>query len=91
MWRSCPPNLSCDVAVVGYGPVGMVVSILLAQRGLSVIVVDRFRERYKLPRAGHFDSETLRTFQQMGIANEIELIARTNVGVGSWSRRIWKC
>ncbi len=71
-----PARLSCDVAVVGYGPVGMVISILLAQRGLSVIVVERFRERYNLPRAGHFDSETLRTFQQMGIANEIELIAR---------------
>ncbi len=71
-----PSRLLCDVAVVGYGPVGMVISILLAQRGLSVIVVEKFRERYKLPRAGHFDSETLRTFQQMGIAEEIELIAR---------------
>ena len=71
-----PKMMSCDVAVVGYGPVGMVISILLAQRGLSVIVVERFRERYKLPRAGHFDSETMRTFQGMGIAEDVELIAR---------------
>ena len=71
-----PAKMTCDVAVVGYGPVGMVISILLAQRGMSVIVVERFRERYKLPRAGHFDSETMRTFQQMGIAEDIELIAR---------------
>ncbi len=70
------PRMSCDVAIVGYGPVGMVMSILLAQRGLSVIVVERFPERYKLPRAGHFDSETFRTFQQMGIAEAMELIAR---------------
>ena len=69
-------RMACDVAIVGYGPVGMVMSILLAQRGLSVIVVERFPERYKLPRAGHFDSETFRTFQQMGIAEAMELIAR---------------
>ncbi len=71
-----PASLSCDVAIVGYGPVGMITSILLAQRGMSVVVVERFKERYKLPRAGHFDSETMRTFQQLGIAEEVELIAR---------------
>ena len=71
-----PADLSCDVAVVGYGPVGMITAILLAQRGMSVVVVERFRERYKLPRAGHFDSETMRTFQQLGIAEDVELIAR---------------
>ncbi len=71
-----PASLSCDVAIVGYGPVGMIMSILLAQRGMSVVVVEKFKERYKLPRAGHFDSETMRTFQQLGIAEEVELIAR---------------
>ena len=74
--ETLPTSLSCDVAIVGYGPVGMIMSILLAQRGLSVVVVERFKERYKLPRAGHFDSETMRTFQQLGIAEDVELIAR---------------
>ena len=69
-------DLSCDVAVVGYGPVGMIISILLAQRGYSVIVVERWPTRYDLPRAGHFDSETMRTFQGIGFAEAIELIAR---------------
>ena len=30
-----PSHLSCDVVIVGYGPVGMVLSALLAQRGLA--------------------------------------------------------
>jgi 2-polyprenyl-6-methoxyphenol hydroxylase-like FAD-dependent oxidoreductase len=71
-----PANMACDVAIVGYGPVGMIVGTLLAERGRSVIVVERFPTRYDLPRAGHFDSETMRTFQNLGFAESIELIAR---------------
>ncbi len=71
-----PAEMSCDVAIVGYGPVGMIIGTLLAERGRSVIVVERFPTRYDLPRAGHFDSETMRTFQNMGFAESIELIAR---------------
>ena len=71
-----PAYMACDVAIVGYGPVGMIIGTLLAQRGRSVIVVERFPTRYDLPRAGHFDSETMRTFQNLGFAESIELIAR---------------
>ena len=71
-----PAHMSCDVAIVGYGPVGMIIGTLLAESGRSVIVVERFPTRYDLPRAGHFDSETMRTFQNMGFAESIELIAR---------------
>ena len=56
-------EMSCDVAIVGYGPVGMILGVLLAQRGYSVIAVDRWPTRYDLPRAGHFDRETMRTFR----------------------------
>jgi 2-polyprenyl-6-methoxyphenol hydroxylase-like FAD-dependent oxidoreductase len=71
-----PAQMSCDVVIVGYGPVGMIIGTLLAERGRSVIVVERWPTRYDLPRAGHFDSETMRTFQNMGFAESIELIAR---------------
>ena len=54
----------------------MIIGTMLAERGRSVIVVERFPTRYDLPRAGHFDSETMRTFQNMGFAEAIELIAR---------------
>ena len=71
-----PARMSCDVAIIGYGPVGMIIGALLAQRGRSVIVVERWPTRYDLPRAGHFDSEILRTFQNLGFAESVELIAR---------------
>ncbi|MFB9465862.1 bifunctional 3-(3-hydroxy-phenyl)propionate/3-hydroxycinnamic acid hydroxylase [Streptomyces cinereospinus] len=72
-----PPGLTvCDVAIVGYGPVGMTCAALLAQAGLDVIVVEQHPQRYAHSRAGHLDGETMRTFQRLGIAERIELIAR---------------
>ena len=71
-----PKHSSCDVAIVGWGPVGMILSILLAQRGLTVTVVERWPARWARPRAGHTDGETMRTYQRMGIAEDVELIAR---------------
>ena len=71
-----PANITCDVLVVGYGPVGMTCAALMAQHGLDVVVVERFPERFKLPRAGHLDGETMRTFQRLGVAEAMELIVR---------------
>lgn len=71
-----PHHTKCDVAIVGWGPVGMIMSCLLAQRGLDVVVVERWPARYGLSRAGHCDSETMRTYQTLGIADDIELVVR---------------
>ena len=74
--KPLPLYSNCDVAVVGYGPVGIVFSTLLAQYGLKVIVVERYSERFRLSRAGHLDGETMRMFQRLGCTDQIELIAR---------------
>ena len=63
--------LDADVAVVGYGPVGMVVAALLGRRGHRVLVLERYPGLYHLPRAGVFDGETMRTFATLGIAEEL--------------------
>ena len=60
-----------DVAVVGYGPVGMVVAALLGRRGHSVAVFERYPGLYNLPRAGVLDDETMRTFAALGIAEQL--------------------
>ena len=68
-----PEHLTCDVLVVGYGPVGMISAALLAQLGVDVIAVERYPDRYKFHRAGHLDGETMRTFQRLGIAEDAPL------------------
>lgn len=70
-----PSTIDCDVLIVGYGPVGMSTALLLADQGIGVVVVEKHPERYKMHRAGHFDGETFRMFQGLGIADDLELIA----------------
>ncbi|WP_158264126.1 bifunctional 3-(3-hydroxy-phenyl)propionate/3-hydroxycinnamic acid hydroxylase [Amycolatopsis sp. CA-126428] len=71
-----PTHTDCDVAIVGFGPVGMITAGLLAQQGLDVVVVERWPQRYSLSRAGHLDGETMRTLQRLGVAEAVELVAR---------------
>jgi 2-polyprenyl-6-methoxyphenol hydroxylase-like FAD-dependent oxidoreductase len=79
--ETLPESLSCDVLIVGYGPVGIICSALLAQRGIDVVAVERHPERYKFHRAGHIDGETMRTFQSLGVAEAIELVAQPIMGM----------
>ena len=44
-----------DCIVIGYGPVGALLSIFLSKLGLSVAVIDKNLDVYPLPRAIHFD------------------------------------
>jgi flavoprotein hydroxylase len=60
-----------DVAVVGYGPVGQTLAILLGQRGWRVRVVERWPEAFPLPRAVHFDHEVARILQAAGVADAL--------------------
>jgi len=60
-----------DVAIVGLGPAGATLANLLALRGLSMLVVDREADVYRLPRAIHFDGECMRVFQTIGIAQQL--------------------
>ncbi len=65
-------TIKCDVAIVGAGPVGVVLAGLLGQKGVSVFVADKSEDVYPMPRAAHFDHEIMRVFQQLEIVDEIE-------------------
>ena len=65
------PDYSAEVLVVGYGPTGAALAAALARRGVSVLVVERTQEMHRLPRAVHFDSEVMRIFQALGIAERL--------------------
>src|SRR5204862_3876347 len=60
-----------DVAIVGYGPVGQTLAILLGQRGWNVAVFEKQPAAYPLPRAVHFDHEVARILQAAGLGEEL--------------------
>ena len=68
-------DIDADVAIVGCGPVGCTLAILLAQRGRRVVVLERWPEPYPLPRAVHFDHEVGRILQMCGIGGDLRSIS----------------
>lgn len=65
------PDPSFDVAIVGCGPVGATMALLLGRRGLSVLVIESALAIYDKPRAITADHEALRVFQECGLADAI--------------------
>lgn len=70
-----PDGGPVDVAIVGAGPVGLVLGILLAQRGRSVVILEQWPSPYVLPRAVHFDHEVGRILQSCGIGDEVRAVS----------------
>jgi 2-polyprenyl-6-methoxyphenol hydroxylase-like FAD-dependent oxidoreductase len=67
--------IDSEVAIVGYGPVGSALAILLAQHDHTVTVLERWPEPYPLPRAVHFDDEVARILQACGIGPSLDKIS----------------
>ncbi len=64
-----------EVAIVGAGPSGTVLAVLLAQLGRSVVVLEQWPTPYPLPRAVHFDDEVGRLLQSCGIGDELRAMS----------------
>jgi len=64
----------CDVLIVGAGPVGQVLALLLAQQGLRVSVVERWARPYPLPRAVAINHDVLRVLRQLGLGEELSVM-----------------
>ena len=73
MSTSAPDRV--DVVVVGAGPVGCALSLLLGARRRSVLLVERHDGPYPLPRAVHFDDETARILQACGLGDDLPALS----------------
>ena len=67
---SAKDSCDTDVAIVGAGPVGTLLAILLGQRGKKVTLIERWTTHYGLPRAVTYDHEIARIFATLGIDSE---------------------
>lgn len=78
----CPPVISdrmtqmastydCEVAVIGAGPVGLTLALLLKAYGYHVIIFERHPHNYPLPRAVGLDHHGLRIFDDLGISDQL--------------------
>mgnify|MGYP001161244044 FL=1 len=59
-----------DVVIVGFGPTGGTLANLLALHGFSILIIEKEKSFYPLPRAVHFDDEIMRVFQTIGITDK---------------------
>lgn len=62
---------NADVIIVGCGPVGVMAALRCAQRGLSVIAIDREPDVYPLPRAIGMDDEIQDLFARAGLIEQL--------------------
>ncbi|AOR34243.1 3-(3-hydroxyphenyl)propionate hydroxylase [Streptomyces fodineus] len=69
-----------DVVVVGCGPSGAVLALLLARKGRHVVVVERHRAVFPLPRATSFDGESARLLAATGIGERLPAISTPATG-----------
>ena len=66
-----PLDLCTDIAIVGAGPVGLMIANYLGQCGVNVTLVEKLDSLIDYPRAIGLDDESLRTFQAVGLADNV--------------------
>lgn len=70
-----------DVLVVGAGPTGLVLALVLARRGIGVRIIDRLAGPQKSSRALGVHARTLEFYRMMGFADEIVAAGTVAEGV----------
>lgn len=63
-------SLDADVVIVGAGPVGLVIALMIARQGISVTVLERFSEVIQSPRAMAYGPAAVVELERAGIAAE---------------------
>ena len=66
-----PHDLRADVAIIGAGPVGLMIANILGLQGVSVVLLEKLEQIIDYPRAIGLDDEALRVFQSVGTADAL--------------------
>ncbi|AKM30242.1 3-(3-hydroxyphenyl)propionate hydroxylase [Pandoraea faecigallinarum] len=66
-----PADIATDVAIVGAGPVGLMIANILGMQGVRVTIVEKLERLIDYPRAIGLDDEALRVFQAVGLADAL--------------------
>ena len=64
-----PRQIATDVAIIGAGPVGLMIANILGLQGVRVTVIEKLEQIIDYPRAIGLDDEALRVFQSIGLAD----------------------
>lgn len=80
-------EFDADVAIVGAGPVGVLLAILLADYGKSVVLIERWTDHYALPRAVTYDHEIARILAAIDIDSEADGAVGFSEGKYYWRNR----
>ena len=72
--------------IVGGGPVGLSSAILLAQRGIEVLLAERRSFDSRFPRAHLLNVRTMEVFHEMGVADDIYALAPAD---DRWRKVVW--
>lgn len=70
-----------DVIVVGAGPAGLTLALLLARRGHRIALMEKWPQPYPLPRAIGLDHEARRIWYQAGMDERLEKLLLWNKGL----------
>src|SRR5215469_13738453 len=66
-----PRSLTTDVAIIGAGPVGLMIANILGLQGVRVTLIEKLDQIIDYPRAIGLDDEALRVFQAVGLADAL--------------------
>lgn len=64
-------DITTDVAIVGAGPVGLMIANILGLQGVCVTIVEKLDQLIDYPRAIGLDDEALRVFQAVGLTDAL--------------------
>lgn len=82
-------NTMYDIAIVGYGPVGQLLSLIMGRQGYQVAVFERWETLYPLPRAVFHDHEIRRMLRMLSLEEDVAVISHPS-SLYQWFNARWE-